>query len=141
MKEDIHMEVVVNPHTGVTEEGPILDGERDGTWQSWDANGVLLETRFYLKGSREGLWTTWWADGKTQCREIFFEGDVEHGPTTLYHRNGRPFMSGKMNKGRMDGVWSVSNDSGDTLLFLSLINDTLMSCFPPLDEGDDFDGQ
>lgn len=43
--------------------GSYIDGEEQGLWQYWYANGQKKEEGHYKKGVKEGMWTQWYMDG------------------------------------------------------------------------------
>ena len=62
-------------------------GRRNGTWQRWHDNGAQAESAEYVH-------------------------NVRHGPSTLFHENGKKAEEGSYEQGEREGLWRAWDESG-----------------------------
>ena len=71
-------------------EGTYRDGEREGVWKAWHANGQL------------------WSVGE-------YQGGKENGLKTVYYENGQKYYEGRVEDDERVGVWSFWDQEGKLL--------------------------
>lgn len=72
----------------ILKEGPLKNGKRDGTWQSFYRDGVLWSEGSFNEGAREGVSIT-------------------------YHPNGRKKYHGFFTNGKKSGTWKFYDEEGE----------------------------
>jgi len=116
-------------------EGPLLDGQPEGTWRFWHENGLLMAEGSFSGGRPEGAWREWYPDGRPRLeaqwgadglegrfvewwedgllrREGSFERGLREGKWMSWHENGEQRAEGVYANGLRDGPWSASHPSG-----------------------------
>lgn len=78
---------VIHLKQGGRMEGNMRNGERVGSWISYHPNGVIWSRSIYVNG-------------------------VEHGPTEVFHDNGRTYYLGAYSEGRPSGEWIFYDPNG-----------------------------
>lgn len=71
-------------------EGPLLNGERNGLWQSWYEDGNL------------------WSEGN-------FEKGKRQGKAVVYHPNGRKMLEGQYTDDQRTGLWHSWDEDGNLI--------------------------
>lgn len=116
-------------------EGPLVDGQPEGTWRFWHENGALMAEGSFRGGRPDGAWREWHPDGRSRLearwgeeglegrfvewwedgllrREGSFERGLRQGKWTSWHANGELRAEGVYANGLRDGPWSASYPSG-----------------------------
>ncbi len=78
---------VIHLKEGGRMEGMMRNGERVGSWISYHPNGVIWSRSIYVNG-------------------------VEHGPTEVFHDNGRTYYLGAYTNGKPSGEWIFHDANG-----------------------------
>jgi len=78
---------VIHLKEGGRMEGVMRNGERTGSWISYHPNGVIWSRSVYRNG-------------------------VEHGPTEVFHDNGRTYYLGAYEQGKPSGEWIFYDANG-----------------------------
>lgn len=78
---------VIHLKEGGRMEGVMRNGERTGSWISYHPNGVIWSRSVYVDG-------------------------VEHGPTEVFHDNGRTYYTGNYDHGKPSGKWIFFDANG-----------------------------
>lgn len=71
-------------------EGPLLNGERNGLWQSWYEDGSL------------------WSEG-------YFENGKREGKALVYYPNGSKMLEGQYAGDRRTGLWRSWDEDGNLI--------------------------
>lgn len=87
------------------------NGIAAGTWKNYYMNGALLEEINYKNGKKEGPWKQYFEDGPLKLTATY-ENDKLQGLATFFHPNGRVKISGPYKNNFKDGVWMYMNDKG-----------------------------
>lgn len=93
------------------EEYNCLDGKMHGVYQMWHKNGQKAVERMYNAGKATGLYREYYWDGQL-CREYNYHSDSgkAHGPYKIWYRSGILFESGFYNNGKKVGITPVDNN-------------------------------
>ena len=91
--------------------GEYVDGEKEGPWVSYFANGNKQSEGEYRGGRKEGRWVQYWPNGNTKSEATFVNGK-NTGLYVCYHENGVKQWEGYYNPirgnstdGTKEGVW------------------------------------
>lgn len=87
------------------------NGIASGTWKNYYRNGALLEETNYKNGKKEGSWKQFFDDGPLKLTATYENGKLK-GLATFFHPNGRVKISGPYKNNFKDGVWMYMNDKG-----------------------------
>jgi antitoxin component YwqK of YwqJK toxin-antitoxin module len=71
-------------------KGDMVDGQPQGFWQCFYANGNVQEEGNYEQGQKTGLWK-------------------------FYHENGKVALEGAYRNGSESGTWKMYDDTGNQL--------------------------
>ena len=85
------------PHTGWVKE----------EWES----GQIKELGYLEDGQRQGVWRSWHANGR-KAAEIHWQNDQMDGPFEAWHENGMVHAIGQTKDGEVDGEWKNYYSSG-----------------------------
>jgi antitoxin component YwqK of YwqJK toxin-antitoxin module len=108
-------------------EGRLVDGKRDGFWQTWYEDGRLRSAGNWANGAktghwvfchqngnktegdykdgvRHGMWIDWWDSG-VKAREVAFERDMANGVQKDWYRNGNLRQEGTYVNDQQHGEW------------------------------------
>jgi len=102
-------------------DGEYVDGEKEGYWVSYYANGNKMSEGEYRKGKKHGLWILYYPNGNKKSEATFVEGKYT-GLYTSYHENGKRRWQGYYNEikglssdGTKEGVWHDYEEDGETV--------------------------
>ena len=96
-------------------KGKYLNGIKIGLYQEWYANGNSQSKGKYLNGIKIGLWTEWVGNTNQQKKEINYK-DNNIRIETVYYRNGKK-KSEVIYKGNdKDGIWTYWSENGDRFI-------------------------
>jgi antitoxin component YwqK of YwqJK toxin-antitoxin module len=87
------------------------NGIAAGTWKNYYMNGALLEEINYKNGKKEGPWKQYFDDGPVKLSATYENGKLQ-GLATFFHPSGRVKISGPYKNNFKDGVWMFLNDKG-----------------------------
>ena len=76
------------------------------------SNMALRSRGDIVEGQREGLWQYFFADGTLQAEATFVAGK-EDGPYRVYRENGVPYYIGQYKEGVRTGTWEVYDPEGN----------------------------
>lgn len=92
-------------------DGEYVDGEKEGPWVSYFANGNKMSEGVYCKGLKDGLWIQYWPNGVKKSEAVFSNGKYT-GLYVCYYENGNKQWEGYYNPirgnsadGTKEGVW------------------------------------
>ena len=88
--------VTFHPNGMIKEKGNYKDGEKDGSWRSYNSRGQVLQLEIYSSG---------------KISELKKPGAMRKYAT--FHENGRVKSEGILNNGERDGEWKIYNERGD----------------------------
>ena len=88
----------------VKEEGEYKEGLREGTWQFYDKQGILIQKGNYRKGKPDGLWRWFHEDGSSRREESYTRGR-EDGESVEYDTEGNIVAKGNFADGLKEGLW------------------------------------
>ncbi len=101
--------------------GEYVDGEKEGPWVSYFANGNKMSEGRYHKGRKEGLWILYHPNGQKKSEATFVNGHYS-GLYTSYYENGCRRWQGYYNEARgnsadgtKEGVWHDYEEDGETV--------------------------
>ena len=82
------------------ERGPIVDGEREGIWESFSSDGTLILEGRYVAGVAQGPWTAWYDDGSKASQSFVRDGQLS-GRCLFWTHDGSldPIRSGIYDNG------------------------------------------
>lgn len=102
-----------NSDKSLASEGPISNGNREGTWLTYhvnrDSNKVKTITNYH-KGQKTGVFLELATNGSVNKR-IDYDGGVIHGVYAEYKYN-RPIKYIEYNQGKIDGVYKTFYSNG-----------------------------
>lgn len=75
------------------------------------SNCILRSMGKVVDGKKEGKWVFYHDSGVPQTEATFIHG-LEHGPYTVYRREGIPYYRGFYQEGRRIGKWEFYNEDG-----------------------------
>jgi antitoxin component YwqK of YwqJK toxin-antitoxin module len=76
-----------------------------------DEEGRLTKIGYLKDGQRQGVWRSWHANGR-KATEIHWQNDQMDGPFEAWHENGRVNAIGQTKDGEVDGEWKNYYSSG-----------------------------
>lgn len=85
-------------------EYTMKNGEYDGTFKEYYANGALAQEMTFKDGIKQGAEKTYHANGKLASEATFKDGEYE-GPYKTYHTSGKLKSTGTYVKGSNQGAW------------------------------------
>ena len=92
-------------------EGRFVDGQPDGPWTRWHADGRLLSTVTYQRGVPHGELVKYHRNGLVAERHTYDAGRLE-GQSTVWHENGQIAAQGNSSGGNREGTWRWFDESG-----------------------------
>jgi antitoxin component YwqK of YwqJK toxin-antitoxin module len=103
-------------------DGEYVEGEKDGHWASYYANGQKRSEGSYRLGQKEGRWIQYWPNGNKKS-EATFVGGKNTGIYTCYYENGNKQWEGYYNPirgnsadGTKQGVWlTYDKETGEVI--------------------------
>ena len=124
--------------------GDYVDGEKDGPWISYSANGNVASEGSYVQGQKHGFWTLYWPNGNKKSEATFHYGK-NTGLYTAYHENGARRVQGRYNEltgkssdGKKEGVWRDYAEDGETEVRRITYHNGSRACkdqYPPFHDG------
>ena len=87
-------------------------GVRDGEWKTWFENGKLSGEGSYADGRKDGKATFYYDDG-TPKAEGMWKNDVKVGKSTNWHPDGSLMSEGEYIDGNKTGAWVDVDASGN----------------------------
>jgi antitoxin component YwqK of YwqJK toxin-antitoxin module len=101
-------------------DGAYVDGEKDGPWLSYYANGSKMSQGSYSAGRKVGRWVQYWSNGAKKSEGTFADGKYT-GLYTCWYENGCKQWEGYYNPikgnsadGTKEGVWlAYDRDTGE----------------------------
>jgi antitoxin component YwqK of YwqJK toxin-antitoxin module len=87
-----------DPHGGIV-TGEYVEGERQGIWRHYFANGMLRSEGAYERGKLHGPWVWYRATGGLLQRGGFFE-DQKHGLWERWNADGSPLDTTEWDRGK-----------------------------------------
>jgi antitoxin component YwqK of YwqJK toxin-antitoxin module len=102
------------------QEGDYVNGQKEGRWVSYFANGQIMSEGDYHLGRKEGKWMQYWPNGNKKS-EATFVGGNNIGLYVCYYENGNKKWEGYYNPirgnsadGTKEGVWlSYDEETGE----------------------------
>lgn len=85
----------------------------------------LLQRGRILNGKKDGIWETWSMAGGRESTEAFSAG-IRNGAFSTWHPNGNTFEFGSYSNGRRHGEWCVWDDNGIPIGRLKYVDGTAM---------------
>ncbi|HEY0977266.1 MAG TPA: hypothetical protein VGE21_07325 [Flavobacteriales bacterium] len=85
---------------------------RDGLHVERDAKGLPVIEGYVKNGQRDGVWTSYNANGKVKSRDSYVRG-VLQGPTVTFRDNGAMFYIGQHRNGVRSGEWKFYDEQGE----------------------------
>lgn len=85
---------------------------RNGLHVERDAQGMPLIEGYVKDGQRDGVWTSFNANGKVKSRDSYVRG-VLQGPTVTFRDNGVMLYIGQHHRGVRSGEWKFYDERGD----------------------------
>ena len=102
-------------------DGEYVEGEKDGPWVSYYANGNKMSEGTYRGGKKHGIWIQYWPNGNKKSEGTFVDGKYT-GLYTCYYRNGNRQWHGYYNPirgvsadGTKEGAWLTYEEDGVTV--------------------------
>ncbi|HZN41233.1 MAG TPA: toxin-antitoxin system YwqK family antitoxin [Planctomycetota bacterium] len=92
-------------------EGQFVDGQPDGPWTRWHADGRLMSTVTYQRGVPHGEFVKYHSNGLIAERQMFDAGRLE-GQSIAWHENGQIKEQGNWSGGKRNGTWRWFDESG-----------------------------
>ncbi len=86
-------------------------GELQGPFRDWYANGQLAEDRAFAHGELDGVYSAWYEDGTLECTGVYVAGEA-HGLWTWWHPNGERWIRGEYQWGAAQGPLTEWADDG-----------------------------
>jgi antitoxin component YwqK of YwqJK toxin-antitoxin module len=102
-----------NENSVLVAQESYVNGVPDGTWKIYYYEGSLLEEVPYVMGIKEGEWKQYFMDGAVKTKATYKNGKLE-GLATFFHPNGRVFISGPYINNLKNGTWMHFSDKGVT---------------------------
>lgn len=87
------------------------NGQLSGPYASYTAKGTLIEEGSYSQGERDGTWKSY-NEMEVQLTEINYAHGLFDGPTFTYYDSGRPLAMGLYKEGNEAGVWTTFHSDG-----------------------------
>ncbi len=84
----------------------------EGIHEIRDKSGNVIMRGEMVDGVREGGWESYFPDGTLRSRGTFING-IQQGPTTVHHPNGAIFYTGWYKDGVPVNDWSFYNEEGE----------------------------
>ena len=81
------------------------NGNLDCPYESYHANGQLLEKGFYKNGKEEGLYVSYWNNSQLRAKEHYKNGLIEDGTYEWYWKNGQLQLRRSYKNGKLDGIY------------------------------------
>ncbi len=88
-------------------------GRKMGVWKEADPHGGVIAGS-YVDGERDGLWTHYFADGRVRSEMEYVAGSLT-GPVTWYRATGGLLQKGGFLDGEKHGFWQRWSATGDLL--------------------------
>ena len=115
----------------VIAEGNYTDNRRSGTWKFFNANGKPEQTGAYTNGRIDGTWRWYYPEGELLREEDYYQGRRD-GPYTEFTRTGEIIAQGTYTDGEKNGPWKfISGDNSEEGSFLLGLRDGLWKAFYP----------
>ena len=94
----------------VRQQGTYAQGDKQGEWKEFDAEGQLLLLSTYQAGVLSGPYRQW--KGGVAVLETQYEQGLEQGQRKEFYLSGKPFADGLMKDGLREGPWKYWNEDG-----------------------------
>ncbi len=94
----VSVEITRHPNGQLAKRVFLRNGKPNGLWQEWDVDGRVTYAADWRDGQGEGLWLYFHANGIVRERS-WVAGDVWHGPSEGWHANGQKSSEGTFVRG------------------------------------------
>jgi len=88
----------------VSAEGNYSDNRRTGTWKFYNESGKLVQVGSYSNGRIDGTWRWYYPEGELLREEDYYQGRRD-GDYTEYARDGQVIAQGSYADGERNGEW------------------------------------
>lgn len=97
----------------ITAKGTYASGDKgeDGEWKYFDRNDYLTSVVNYDDGEREGLYTSYYANGQIDVECNYEEGN-RNGYYKQNYRQGQIYVQGWIDEGEQEGLWEYYYEDG-----------------------------
>jgi antitoxin component YwqK of YwqJK toxin-antitoxin module len=104
-------------------EGSYYDNRRSGEWKFYNADGKLEQAGSYYNGRIDGTWRWYYPGGELLREEDYFQGKRD-GNYTEYSRAGEIIAQGAYAEGERNGEWKITtgDNTEEGEYFLGLRN-------------------
>lgn len=89
---------------------PLGEGQGEEVKQ-YHPNGRIHVRGVLLDGEREGTWNTYREDGLPWSQVTYRKG-IKHGPFRTWHTDGTPHIEGQHDEGEQTGTWKFYGTHG-----------------------------
>lgn len=115
----------------VVAEGNYSANRRTGSWKFYNDSGRLEQAGTYSNGRIDGTWLWYYPDGELLREEDYFQGKRD-GSYTEYGVTGEVIVKGSFADGERNGLWTIraGDDSEEGEYFLGLRNGEWRSWYP-----------
>ncbi|NLE33796.1 MAG: hypothetical protein GX622_01695, partial [Bacteroidales bacterium] len=112
-------------------EGSYYDNRRSGEWKFYNADGKLEQAGSYYNGRIDGSWRWYYPEGELLREEDYYQGKRD-GNYTEYARTGEIIAQGTYAEGERNGVWRITtgDNTEEGEYFLGLRNGDWRSYYP-----------
>jgi antitoxin component YwqK of YwqJK toxin-antitoxin module len=90
---------------------------KDGKWQEFNKDAILVSEGFYKNGLKHGLWKYYYDTGELVIEEHFIEGRM-HGTYTSFYKDGRTMAFGQYVDDSREGHFFLFDENGALLKHL-----------------------
>ncbi len=111
LKENQRAQICHGPYKKIVnesliEEGYFYMGAKDGRWETYDADGILISKLYFDKGFPAGSEISYFDAGKKKIKEVipYIYGKMT-GQYLLFHPSGNLAMEGKLDEQVRIGRW------------------------------------
>ncbi|NLD63808.1 MAG: hypothetical protein GX646_07910, partial [Bacteroidales bacterium] len=104
-------------------EGSYYDNRRSGEWKFYNADGKLEQAGSYYNGRIDGTWRWYYPGGELLREEDYYQGKRD-GNYTEYSRAGEIIAQGAYAEGERNGEWKITtgDNTEEGEYFLGLRN-------------------
>lgn len=93
--------------------GQVVEGKKEGFWNTWYKDEYLLEENFN-DGIIDGRMSFFYKNGQKKWRHTYRDG-VRDGLTTHWYSNGKKSKEGSFVNGDSIGLWNFWDENGNII--------------------------
>lgn len=104
----------VRDTSNVIIEFQVVNGKKNGLFESYYLDGQIEKSGFILNDNNEGLWEYYYPNGQLES-EGNFDNNLPEGKWISYYSNGNKKCEGSYKQGKQDKVWIYYDGEGNVI--------------------------